>query len=105
MNKLYSAILIIFLFTGFGFSATAQKNQNKFVMEQAEVKEIKIIYTGEKVTIENLPKDDVLEVFNIMGVKIFTRRVNAGTNDYELNLPKGYYILKVGKTTKKIAVR
>lgn len=105
MNRLYSAVLILFLLIGFGFSALAQETRNGFAMEQSEKTEVKIIYTGDKVTIENLPKDDVLEVFNIMGAKIYSQRVNAGTNDYQLNLPKGYYILKVGKTTKKIAVK
>ena len=105
MRRLYSAILITSLLFGFGFSAYSQENQNGFVMEQPEKQEVKIVYTGEKVSIENLPKDDVLEVFNIMGVKIYSRRVSAGTNEYDLELPKGYYILKVGKTTKKIAVK
>lgn len=105
MKRFYSIVLILYLLSGFGFLAHAQETQNGFVMEQPEKQEVKIVYSGEKVTIENLPKDDVLEVFNIMGVKIHSRRVSAGTNEYELNLPKGYYILKVGKTTKKIAVK
>ena len=57
-----------------------------------------------RLIIENLPKDDILEIYNIMGVKVFTRRVKEGTNEYILNLPKGFYILKIGKYTKKIAL-
>ena len=58
-----------------------------------------------RLVIENLPKEDILEIYNIMGVKVYNRRVNAGTNEYILSLPKGYYILKIGKLTKKIAIR
>ena len=58
-----------------------------------------------RLIIENLPKDDIMEIYNIMGVKVYNRRINAGTNEYVLSLPKGYYILKIGKLTKKIAIR
>ncbi len=58
-----------------------------------------------RLIIENLPKNDILEIYNIMGVKVYNRRINAGTNEYILSLPKGYYILKIGKITKKIAIR
>lgn len=61
--------------------------------------------TGSQLIIENLPEDGVLEIYNIMGVKVHNRRVNAGTNQYILSLPKGYYIIKIGKLTRKIAVK
>jgi hypothetical protein len=40
-----------------------------------------------------------------MGVKVYNRRVKAGTNQYILSLPKGYYIIKIGKLTRKIAIK
>ena len=58
-----------------------------------------------RLIIENLPNDDILEVYNIMGVKVYNRRIKAGTNEYVLSIPKGYYILKIGKLTKKISIR
>jgi len=65
----------------------------------------KIKLTGSQLIIENLPEDGVLEIYNIMGVKVYNRHVKAGTNQYILSLPKGYYIIKIGKFTRKIAVR
>lgn len=65
----------------------------------------KIKLNGNLLIIEDLPEDGVLEIYNIMGVKAFNRRVKAGTNQYPLSLPKGYYIIKIGKLTRKIAVR
>jgi hypothetical protein len=65
----------------------------------------KIKLTENRLIIENLPKDELLEIYNIMGMKVYNRRVKAGTNQYVLSLPKGYYIIKIGKLTRKIAIK
>jgi hypothetical protein len=66
---------------------------------------LKVVYTENRLVIENLQKDNVLEIYNIMGVKVFTRRLKSGTNEYQISLPKGYYIIKIGEFTKKIAIK
>lgn len=65
----------------------------------------KIRLIGNRLIIEELPQDDALEIYNIMGVKVFHRRVKAGSNEFLLSLSKGYYIIKVGKMTRKIAIK
>lgn len=65
----------------------------------------KIRLTGSQLIIEDLPEDGVLEIYNIMGAKVYNRRMKAGTNQYILSLPKGYYIIKIGRITRKIALR
>lgn len=126
--KLFCTILITALLLGGTlFSVHPQENRQRRVVvnqlpdttQQAEMKEhpfrlvtedvnqhkINVKLSENRLIIENLPKDDILEMYNIMGVKVLSRRVKAGTNEYTLSLPKGYYILKIGKITKKIAVR
>lgn len=76
-------------------------SQNK---EQPQDK-TKVKLTGNQLIIEDLPEDGVLEIYNIMGVKVFNRRIKSGTNQYALSLSKGYYIIKIGKFTRKIAVK
>lgn len=45
----------------------------------------------------------VLEVYNIAGVKVNTQKIDSSDKTIELNnLPKGCYIIKVGKTVRKI---
>ncbi len=83
--------------------ATPQENPNRFVREEQDKVIIKL--SENRLIIENLPKDEILEIYNIMGVKVYSRHVKAGTNEYTLSLSKGYYILKIGKITKKIAIR
>lgn len=102
MKRFYTILLIAILLGGIGFPLLSQVNPEKSAMEAPE--KVKIKLSENRLTIENLPKDDILEIYNIMGVKVFTRRVKAGTNEYTLTLPKGFYILKIGKVTKKIAI-
>lgn len=46
-----------------------------------------------------------LEIFNVAGVKVMSIKVEGQDKKYELNLPKGCYIVKVGKTVRKISIR
>lgn len=67
--------------------------------------EIKIKLADNMLTLENLKSDGVLEIYNIMGAKVYSRRIRAGTSTHVLSLPKGYYILKIGKFTRKISLK
>lgn len=106
MKKIGLFVFAAFMLATLGFPANAQESRGGFAMEKTEEQHsVEIIFAENRVILKNLPNDDVLEVFNIMGAKIYSRRVSAGTNEYILSLPRGFYILKVGKITKKIAVK
>lgn len=46
-----------------------------------------------------------LYIYNVTGVRVKSFRVDSNDKRYELNLPKGCYIVKVGRTVRKISVR
>ncbi len=46
-----------------------------------------------------------LYVYNITGVRVKSIRVDSNDKRYDLNLPKGCYIVKVGKVVRKISIR
>ena len=45
-----------------------------------------------------------LSVYNVTGVRIKTIKVDGQDRQYDLELPKGCYILKVGKLVRKISI-
>lgn len=47
----------------------------------------------------------ILEVVSLTGRAVATYKIEGPAQRIELNLPKGCYILKVGKTVRKITVR
>lgn len=48
---------------------------------------------------------EALHVYNITGVRVMSIKVDGYDKSYTLNLPKGCYIVKVGKTVRKISIR
>ena len=47
----------------------------------------------------------MLYVYNVAGVRVKSIVVDGYDRHYDLNLPKGCYIIKVGKTVRKISIR
>ena len=47
----------------------------------------------------------MLYVYNVAGVRVKSIVVDGHDRHYDLNLPKGCYIIKVGKTVRKISIR
>ena len=47
----------------------------------------------------------VLAIYNVAGVHVQSFRVEGSDRLYELNLPKGCYIVKVGKVVRKISIK
>ena len=47
----------------------------------------------------------VLHIYNVAGVRVMTIKEDGSDRRYELNFPKGCYIVKVGNTARKISVK
>ena len=47
----------------------------------------------------------MLQIYNVAGICVMNIKVEGADKRYELNLPKGCYIVKVGKVTRKISIR
>lgn len=47
----------------------------------------------------------VMEIFNLTGAKVATIRIDSADKTFALNLPKGCYLIKVGKIVRKISVQ
>lgn len=48
---------------------------------------------------------EMLYVYNVAGVRVKSVKVDGDDKRFEMNLPKGCYILKVGKTVRKVSIR
>lgn len=46
-----------------------------------------------------------LEVYSLTGTKVLAASVEANDKTFSLNLPRGWYIVKVGSLTRKVAVQ
>ena len=75
------------------------------VAEQVEPERaITIDVDGNKVDVKGA-SGMVLEVVSITGRQVATYKIDSPTQRVELNVPKGCYILKIGKVVRKVTVR
>lgn len=101
--KFYAKILLLLLFVCLPLLGFSQKKSMDF---DGEKQTIELTINNEKFVVENLPREGIVEVFNILGSKVMSFSVKNGTNQTRINLPEGYYILKGdNNVTKKIVVK
>lgn len=70
----------------------------------ASVAEMTITVNGSTVRVTGA-NGCVLSIYNVAGVRVKTVKIDSADKLYDLDLPKGCYILQVGKTVRKISVR
>ena len=72
--------------------------------EQTIEDDITISVNGQWVTI-NGAQGLTVEVVSLTGRLVKTVKIESSAQRIELNVPKGCYILKIGKVVRKVAVR
>jgi hypothetical protein len=63
------------------------------------------ITVSEQVVSVTGAQGETLEVVSLTGRKVMSVKIDNAVQRIELNIPKGCYILKVGKVVRKIQVR
>lgn len=115
MKKLLYTTLIFTLLTVCSTSLNAEVGIDAFINEELSERDENNpgnlmtidVYINSSTTIrlENVSTKNTLDVYSILGVKVTSRQLKNYTTNYNIELPKGIYILKSGKVTKKIVVR
>lgn len=73
-------------------------------VEQTLEEEVSIAVNGQSVTVTGA-QGQTLEVISLTGRHVMTVKIESPAQRVELNIPKGCYILKVGKVVRKVSVR
>lgn len=66
--------------------------------------DISISVNGQTVTVTGA-QGETLEVVSLTGRRVMTVKVESPAQRIELNVPKGCYILKIGKVVRKVSIR
>ncbi len=66
--------------------------------------DITITISGQTVTVTGA-QGQTLEVVSLTGRRVMTEKIESPAQKIELNVPKGCYILKIGKVVRKVTVR
>lgn len=100
-KKLFTLSLVAGLLLGVPTSGLAAESIE--IIEQT-VQDINISVSGSTLHVTGASGED-LYIYNVTGVRVKSFRVDSNDKRYELNLPKGCYIVKAGKVVRKISIR
>ena len=104
MKKILIMITAAFLLA-MPMDVEAQDIQQQRTTIEQEVAPITISVNESTIHIKNAEKM-VIEIYNMTGVKVVTQRIDSSDKNIELdNLPKGCYIIKIGKVARKVYLR
>ena len=84
-------------------SAISASEMELAAVEQEEVP-VSVSVTGQTVLVAGA-QGETLEVVSLTGRQLLTIKIDSPAQRVELNVPRGCYILKVGKVVRKIQVR
>ena len=71
---------------------------------ETSVSAITIVASGNTVKVTGSNGEDI-EIFNLTGTKVATIKTDTSGKTYSANLPKGCYLVKIGKVVRKISIR
>ena len=74
------------------------------VMELSDEEEVDVVYSAGSLTVKGA-EGLVLQVVTVTGNVVLHKRIDSPEQKIELNIPKGCYIVKVGKVVRRVYVR
>lgn len=99
--------IISIAFAAIAFFGSVNTSEAAPLMELIEVEQqsAQITLTDNNVLHITGGAGQVLEIYNVAGVRLSTTKIDSQEKRVDLNLTKGCYIVKVGKTVRKISVK
>lgn len=93
------------LCTPMGHLAGAAEAAPYAVVQEVEKPEIVITATENRIRVENAPVGSRLEIYSVVGIKVKEIAIKQPTAEYVVDIAKGYYIIRIGETVRKVAIR
>ena len=97
-------LIIIFAVALFGGVPSSVMAETSAEMIDNEPQDISFSVSGNILHVAGAA-GEMLYVYNIAGVRVMSIKIEGADKRYDLNLPKGCYILKVGKVVRKISIK
>lgn len=88
----------------FGVPGLAKADAAIEMIEQ-EVQQVSVVLQENNTIHVTGANGQTLYIYNVAGVRVMSIKIEGSDRRVELNLPKGCYIVKVGKTVRKISIK
>lgn len=109
MKVIVSILLVLALWAGLSVDANAGKpNAKVYTLASAKWEDpeaIEISASDNRIKVTNAPVGSKLEIYSVVGIKVKEIEMKQPSGEYIVNIAKGYYIIRIGDTVRKIAIR
>lgn len=97
-------VTILLLSPSLAWAQNEQKEQ-KATKEQSATGILLTLLTDNEIQIQNAEPGMQLEVYSIVGVRLISVTLDSSDKIIRTNLPKGYYIFKIGNIVRKVIIK
>ncbi|MDR2496076.1 MAG: hypothetical protein LBD21_03005 [Tannerellaceae bacterium] len=73
--------------------------------EQALKAEVSVVTINNHIKVSNAAIGSKLEIYSIVGIKVYEAEIKQESAEYVVNIARGYYIIRIGEAVCKIAIR
>ena len=85
--------------------SAADRFEISYPQKQQTKPEIEISFVDNRIKVKNATIGSKLEIYSVVGLKVMEVEIKHTSSEYPVNLSKGYYIVRVEETVRKIVVR
>jgi|YelNatPaOPRAMG01_1025707.scaffolds.fasta_scaffold06560_9 hypothetical protein len=64
-----------------------------------------VVNESKVLTVVNAPMNALVQIYSLVGSKVAEKRITSNRQEFALDLPVGYYIVRIGDQTQKITIR
>lgn len=111
MKVLFSIVLLLAVWAGCPLEVMAQQ-ANATVSTVAAAKEndkdpdsIEISAYDNKIVVANAPAGSKLEIYSVVGIRVKEIPMKQSSGEYAVDIAKGYYIVRIADTVRKVSIR
>ena len=91
-----------------GLPSVAQQRSERTPKAMASVLEtepIEISAYDSCIRVKNAPIGSLLEIYSVVGINVKEIKIKEAEGEYPVHIPKGYYIIRIGDTVRKVVIR
>lgn len=106
MKILVSIVFGLALWAGNPFVTFAQQTDSTTVaVKQKDPNPIEITSYENRIVVKNATVGTKLEIYSVVGIRVKEIEMKQPSGEYTVDIAKGYYIVRLGETVRKIAIR
>ena len=109
MKSLIIIVLSLAAWSGFSLDVMAQQADSSvskaIVAQDKEPDSVEISAYDNKIVVENAPVGSKLEIYSVVGIRVKEIPMKQSSGEYVVDLAKGYYIVRIGETVRKVSIR